>query len=81
MMKYKLWQYPRGANRGGVLNVDVCPTITESTHRNNTLLIEYEDQEDTPPTLLASDYKSPHLVIKYEEEQKIRTNDGKVLQG
>lgn len=65
-MEYKLWQYPRGANKGGVLDVDVCPTISTSSWENNCLLIEYEDQEDAP---------------KDEEEQKIGANDGKVLQG
>lgn len=51
-MEYKLWQYPRGANKGGVLNVDVSPTISTSSWENNCLLIEIYEQEnicDSPP--------------------------------
>lgn len=51
-MEYKLWQYPRGANKGGVLNIDISPTISTSSWENNCLLIEIYEQEnicDSPP--------------------------------
>lgn len=44
-MKYKMYQYPRGVNEGGVLNTDVCPTISCSSWQNNCFLIEIEDGE------------------------------------
>jgi hypothetical protein len=44
--EYKFLQYPRGANRGGVLDVEICPTISCSSWENNCFLIEiYEEQE------------------------------------
>ena len=46
--RYLLYQYPRGVNPGGILNVDICPTISCSSWQNNCLLIEviYESTED-----------------------------------
>ena len=44
-MKYKMYQYPRGVNEGGVLNTDVCPTISCSSWQNNCFLIEIEDED------------------------------------
>ena len=46
MKTYKMFQYPRGVNKGGILNVDICPTISCSSWENNCLLIEY-DTENT----------------------------------
>lgn len=43
MIEYKFWQYPRGANKGGVLNTDICPTISCSSWESNCLLIEITD--------------------------------------
>ena len=43
-MKYKMYQYPRGVNEGGVLSTDVCPTISCSSWQNNCFLIEIEDE-------------------------------------
>lgn len=42
-----MFQYPRGANEGGVLDIDICPTISCSSWQNNCFLIEieYEQQE------------------------------------
>lgn len=40
MKTYKMFQYPRGVNKGGILNVDICPTISCSSWENNCLLIE-----------------------------------------
>lgn len=53
MREYKMFQYPRGVNEGGgVLNTDICPTISCSSWQNNCFLIEieYEQQEadETP---------------------------------
>ena len=47
MKEYKIFQLPRGVNRGGVLNTDICPTISCSSWQNNCFLIEitYEQQE------------------------------------
>lgn len=39
-MEVKLYQYPRGANKGGILQGDICPTISTSSWENNCLLIE-----------------------------------------
>lgn len=45
-IEYKFLQYPRGANKGGVLDVEICPTISCSSWENNCFLIEiYEEQE------------------------------------
>lgn len=44
-MKYNMYQYPRGVNEGGVLNTDVCPTISCSSWQNNCFLIEIEDEQ------------------------------------
>lgn len=47
-MKYRMYQYPRGVNKGGVLNIEYCPTISRSSWQNNCLLIEFiEDESDT----------------------------------
>lgn len=50
-MKIKILMYPRG-NRGGVMDVDVCPTITTSSWDNNYFIIEYgtEINTDTLPS-------------------------------
>lgn len=54
MKTYKMYQYPRGTNRGGVLNVDICPTISCSSWQNNCLLIEisYEGDDNSGLDLL-----------------------------
>ena len=44
-MKYRMYQYPRGVNKGGVLNIEYCPTISRSSWQNNCLLIEFIDDE------------------------------------
>lgn len=43
MVEYKFYQYPRGVNKGGVLNTQVCPTISCSSWENNCLLLEMEE--------------------------------------
>lgn len=43
-MKYKLWQYPRGVDKG-VLNTDICPCITTSSWECNYFLIEIDMEE------------------------------------
>ena len=45
MKTYKMYQYPRGVNEGGVLNTDVCPTISCSSWQCNCFLIEIEDEQ------------------------------------
>ena len=40
-----MYQYPRGCNRGGVLNIDICPTISTSSWQHNCLLIELEYEQ------------------------------------
>ena len=40
--EYKFFQYPRGDNGGGVLDVEVCPTISTSSWQNNCFLIEID---------------------------------------
>lgn len=42
MRDHKFWQYPRGDNMGGVLDVQNCPTISSSSWEQNCFLIEYE---------------------------------------
>lgn len=42
-MRYKFFQYPRGVNKGGVLNTEICPTISCSSWENNCFLIEIQD--------------------------------------
>lgn len=50
-MRYKFFQYPRGVNKGGVLNTEICPTISTSSWENNCFLIEiYDGQEADDPT-------------------------------
>lgn len=44
MTEYKIYQYPRGVNKGGVLNTDICPTISCSSWQNNCFLIEIKDE-------------------------------------
>lgn len=45
IMEYKFYQYPRGVNKGGVLNVEICPTISCSSWENNCFLIQTEMEE------------------------------------
>lgn len=64
-MQYKFFQYPRGANKGGILNTEICPTISTSSWENNCLLIEEmtETQETATTICLNSkiDGKQPSL--------------------
>ena len=61
IVDYKFWQYPRGENKGGVLNVDVCPTISCSSFQHNCLLIEIykEEKEEQKPN---GNIKSIHRI-------------------
>ena len=43
MKEYRMYQYPRGDNEGGVLKTDTCPTISSSSWQTNCFLIEIED--------------------------------------
>ena len=42
---YKIFQYPRGVNRGGILDIEYSPTISCSHWENNCMLVEYEDTD------------------------------------
>ena len=44
-MEYRMYQYPRGVNKGGILNIEYCPTISRSSWQNNCLLIEIKEDE------------------------------------
>ena len=46
MRTYDMFQYPRGVNEGGVLNTDICPTISCSSWQHNCFLIEIEYEEN-----------------------------------
>lgn len=50
MKRYKFYQYPRGQNNGGVLDVEICPTISCSSWQYNCFLIEYEEVQDMAQT-------------------------------
>ena len=49
-IEYKFLQYPRGANKGGTLDVDICPTISCSNWEYNCVLIKIYGQETDDPT-------------------------------
>ena len=44
-MEYRMYQYPRGVNKGGILNIEYCPTISRSSWENNCLLVEIKEDE------------------------------------
>lgn len=37
---HRFYQYPRGENKGGILDTDFCPTITINAWEQNVFLIE-----------------------------------------
>ena len=39
VVDYRFYQYPRGVNRGGVLQSKICPTISCSSWQHNCLLV------------------------------------------
>ncbi|MBO7230089.1 MAG: DNA (cytosine-5-)-methyltransferase [Bacteroidaceae bacterium] len=43
----KMFQYPRGANKGGIRDVEACPTITTCSWENNCMLVEPLALNDT----------------------------------
>ena len=45
MKMYKIFQYPRGKNDGGILNANICPTISRSSWQTNCFLIEIEYEQ------------------------------------
>lgn len=47
MIEYKIWQYPRGNNPGGVLQTECIPAISTSNWQNNCFLIEIYEQQKT----------------------------------
>lgn len=40
MNNHRFYQYPRGENKGGILNTRLCPTITSNAFEQNVFLIE-----------------------------------------
>ena len=44
--KVKILQYPRGVNKGGVISIDYCPTISTSSFQHNCFLIVYEKKDN-----------------------------------
>ena len=40
MNNYCFYQYPRGENKGGILDADLCPTITINAWEQNVFLIK-----------------------------------------
>lgn len=48
MIEYKFYQYPRGANKGGILKTEICPTISTSSWENNCFLVEMEEKRIIP---------------------------------
>ena len=45
--KVKILQYPRGVNKGGVISIDYCPTISTSSFQHNCFLIVYEKKDNS----------------------------------
>ena len=45
-MRYKIYQRPRGVNRGGVLVTNICTTISCSSWQHNVLLILIKNGKD-----------------------------------
>lgn len=46
-MRARLYQYPRGVNRGGIpLQGKVAPTMSSSSWNNNVFLIEMYEEDD-----------------------------------
>lgn len=43
MTNHDLYQYPRGFNDGGILDTDVCPTVTINALQQNVFLIKEYD--------------------------------------
>ena len=43
--KVKILQYPRGVNKGGVISIDYCPTISTSSFQHNCFLIVYDSEK------------------------------------
>jgi hypothetical protein len=40
MNNHCFYQYPRGENKGGILDTDLCPTITINAWEQNVFLIK-----------------------------------------
>lgn len=72
IMEYKFFQYPRGANKGGILNTEICPTISTSSWENNCLLIEMENIEVIQVGNIVDDtnigFKNPQRGRIYSQE-------------
>ena len=45
MKTYRTYQYPRGVNRGGCRDGEICSTISKSSWEHNYLLVEIVNYE------------------------------------
>ena len=54
---YKFYQYPRGVNKGGILNTDISPTITHSNWECNCFFIEIDMAEQQDNGQVIQDYR------------------------
>ena len=55
MKKYKIYQHPRGVNRGGCRDGEICSTISKSSWENNYLLVEIVNYEQADKDRLPAD--------------------------
>lgn len=75
-MRYKFYQYPRGANKGGILKTEICPTISTSSWENNCFLIEIMEVIRTDTTICLNnkvDGKQPSLEHRIYDSSGIST--------
>lgn len=72
--EYKFYQYPRGVNKGGVLDVDICPTISCSSWENNCFLIEIDMNKRLTICMNSKvDGKQPSLEHRVYDSEGIAT--------
>ena len=55
MKKYKIYQHPRGVNRGGCRDGEICSTISKSIWEHNYLLVEIVNYEQADKDRLPAD--------------------------
>lgn len=63
-MRYKFYQYPRGANKGGILKTEICPTISTSSWENNCFLIEIMEVNERGTSNTITSVQKDNLVIE-----------------
>ena len=75
-MEYKFYQYPRGVNKGGVLDTDICPTISCSSWENNCFLIEIDDMEEIHPVFNSHTLNE---ILPFSVTTRISSNNQQIL--